>query len=244
MQGMVDNDRNVFAKFHWRWLDSFITRASLSPGPEQSMLTIDNEWTGRDFTASIKALNPSLLQGGLTGTFMGDYLQSVTPRLSLGLTAQYARMALNDGPQFVTTYQARYKTPTWIAMGRLTPQLNMQLGYWRRVAKKVEAGADLDVRFADLMGGGLMGPGPKIESTATVGAKYEFRLSSLRGQLDSKGRIGLLLEKRVAPMVNLTFYGQIDHAKVRTAVPLPRSILMEAVERSQGRPRHVRRGVY
>ena len=218
MQGMVDNDRNVYAKFNAKLIDNLVTRASVSPGPDQSMLSIENEWTGRDFTASFKALNPSILQGGLTGTVVADYLKAVTPCLSLGLSTQWARMALNDGPQLFTTYLARYKTPTWIAMGRCTPQMNIELGYWRRLAQKVEVGAYLDVRSADMMGGGVMGGAPKMDGTATVGAKYDFRTGSLRGQVDSKGKIGVHWEKRVAPMVSLTFNGSIDHAKVRTSI--------------------------
>ena len=91
----------------------------------------------------------------------------------------------------------------------------MRLSYWRRLADKVEAGVALDLAAAPGMalGPGMMTP-PRREGTATVGAKYDFRASTFRAQVDSTGKVSCLLDKRIAPAVQVTFSGEIDHVKV------------------------------
>ncbi len=58
-----------------------------------------------------------------------------------------------------------------------------------------------------------MGPA-KREAVATIGAKYEFRMASFRGQVDSQGKVGMLLEQRFTPAFAFLVGGEIDHWKV------------------------------
>jgi len=223
MQANVDNDLQLMGRFNWRWNKALVTKSSvqLAPGPgSQAMLSVENDYTGADFTASVKAMNPSLLEGGLTGMFVGDYLQAVTPRLALGINAMWQRSAMNQGPEMLISYAARYKSDDWIATARFLAAGGLQATYWRRIAERVEAGVDLNMQFMPSYGpGGVMGGSLRKEGVATVGAKYEFRTaglgnSSFRAQVDSQGKLACLLEKRVAPPVNLSFVGEIDHFKV------------------------------
>lgn len=178
------------------------------------MVQLENDYTGDDFTASIKAVNPSLIEGGLTGIFMASYLQSVTPRLALGLEAMWQRAAMTHGPEALISYAAKYKGDDWIASAQIQAQGAIQTSYWRRLTDKVEAGVDVNLQFAGLSGAGaMMGP-MKNEGVTTLGAKYDFRASVFRAQIDSQGKLGCLLEKRIAPPVSLTFAGEIDHFKV------------------------------
>jgi mitochondrial import receptor subunit TOM40 len=62
------------------------------------------------------------------------------------------------------------------------------------------------------------------EAQMTLGAKYDFRASTFRAQVDTTGRLSCLLEKRVAPAVTLTFSGDIDHFKNTAKVGLGVSI--------------------
>lgn len=182
------------------------------------MIQVDNEYTGKDFTASVKALNPSILEGGLTGIFIGSYLQSITPKVALGLEAVWQRSGADTGPETALSYCAKYTGKDWIASAQLQAQGALNTTYWRRITDKVEAGADLNLQFLGLgraRGGGLLGGAMGREGVATVGAKYDFRNSTFRAQLDSSGRIGCLLEKRVAPALQVTFAGEIDQFKVR-----------------------------
>ena len=61
----------------------------------------------------------------------------------------------------------------------------------------------------------MMGGPMRKEGVTTVGAKYDFRMSTFRAQVDSTGKLSCLLEKRVAPPVQLTFAADMDHFKVR-----------------------------
>lgn len=187
----------------------------IAPGPGQAMVSVDNDYTGTDFSASIKSINPSILDNGLTGIFVGSYLQSLTPSLAVGLEAMWQRAAVNAGPETVLSYCAKYRGSDWIASAQVAEQGGLSTSYWKRLTDKVEAGVDLNLQFAPGMGhGGLLGTGLRKEGTTTIGAKYDFRTSSFRAQVDSTGKLSCLYEKRVLPPVQLTFAGEMDHFKV------------------------------
>jgi len=180
------------------------------------MVTFENEYQGKDFTAGFTAYNPSVLDGGLTGVYIGNYLQAITPRLSLGLETVWQRQAMSVGPESAVSYVARYATPVWIATGQFQGLNQVHLTYWRKIAEKIEAGADCTLMLAGGRGGGMMGR-PGREGLANVGVKYEFRTSVFRTMIDSTGKVSCLLERRLAPTVQMTFYGDMDHSKVREA---------------------------
>ena len=189
------------------------------------MLSVDNDYTGQDFTASLKSINPSIIEGGLTGVFVGSYLQSLTPSLAVGFEAMWQRVALQSGPETTISYCAKYKGSDWIASAQVQEQGVFNTSYWRRLTDKVEAGVDLNLQFAPGMGqGGLLGADARKEGTTTLGAKYDFRNSTFRAQIDSSGRLSCLLEKRILPPVQLTFAGEMDHFKVWLTAD-PQSIL-------------------
>jgi mitochondrial import receptor subunit TOM40 len=226
MQYMINSEKQATTRFNYRWSRAFVSKVSAALSPDETqqphMVTLEQDYTGSDFSASLKFMNPSMLDGGFTGMISADYLQSVTPRLSLGLSALYQRISMTSGPETLISYGARYKGNDWIGSARLLPVGSLQLSYWRQLAPKIEAGADLQVALAgpsqaEMMFGAPSG-GPKFEGTATLGAKYEFRASALRTQIDSNGRLSCFLEKRIAAPVNLQFYGMLDHVKVRLSL--------------------------
>jgi mitochondrial import receptor subunit TOM40 len=177
------------------------------------MAQFEHEYTGADFTASIKALNPSYLEGGLTGIFIGNYLQSVTPKLALGLETVWQRAGLTQIPETAVSYVARYKSEDWIATAQLQAQGALNTSYWRRLSDKVQAGVDMTLSLVPTAGG-LLGGGLQKEGITTLGAKYDFRMSTFRAQIDSKGKLSCLLEKRVAAPVTMTFGADVDHFTV------------------------------
>lgn len=216
MHGTIDNDGALSAMLQKQWSKSFLTKtqASISPG-QQSMVELDSDYTGKDFTASLKAVNPSLLDGGLNGIYVGSYLQSVTPGLALGIEAVWQRMAMSQGPDTVLSYGAKYKGQDWIGTAQLTGMGAFSTSYWRRLTERIEAGVDLNVQFGPGLGGpGLAGSAARRDGVATIGAKYDFRMSTFRAQLDSAGKLSCLMEKQVLPTVQLAFAGEIDHIKV------------------------------
>ena len=190
----------------------------MTPGESQAIISFDQDYTGDDFSASVKAMNPSMLQGGLTGIIVGSYLQSLTPSLALGLEGVWQRQAPNTRPETLIQYYGRYKGSNWIASAQLSPQGSVGASYWRRLTEKVETGVDLQLQFAPGPGGaGGMFGGLRREGTATVGAKYDFTASTFRAQIDSTGKVAAYLEKRVTPVVGVTFAGEIDQLKVYSA---------------------------
>lgn len=161
-------------------------------------------------------MNPSILDGTLTGIFIASYLQSITPRVSLGAEGVWQRQAINARPETALSYCGRYKGDDWIASAQYLAQGVMNASYWRQLTAQVAAGVDTQLQFSPGLGGngGLLSS-IRREGTTTVGAKYDFRASTFRAQVDSTGKIGCFLEKRVAPVVTMTFAGEIDQVKVR-----------------------------
>ena len=214
MQSAYASDGSMTVMGNLRWTNRFITKTqtSLDSRQGQAMVQFDNEYIGDDFTISAKALAPSLMEGGLTGIYIGQYLQSVTPRLSLGIEGVYQRASLAAKPETAASYSARYKTDDWIASGQILAAGQMNASYWRRLTDKVEAGVDCNLQFAPGMGGGMFGA-PRKEGTTSLGVKYNFQASVYRAQIDSAGKLGVVLERRVAPPVSLTFAAEIDQVK-------------------------------
>lgn len=179
------------------------------------MAQFEHEYTGNDFTASLKMINPSTLEGGLTGIYLGSFLQSVTSKLALGMETVWQRPSLTQGPECAVSYCGRYKSNDWVATAQLQAATGtLNTSYWRKLSDKVQAGVDMSLGLVPSPGG-MMGGGLQKEGVTTVGAKYDFRMSTFRAQADSKGKLSCLLEKRVAPTVMMTFASEIDHTTVR-----------------------------
>lgn len=224
-QAQLDSDASFNARFNLRLTQRLISKATVQiqpssmSGPGGAQVSLEQDYTGDDFTASLKSINPSGLEGELTGMFIGSYLQSVTPRLSLGLEGVWQKPGGGMGPEAAVSYAGRYKGDDWIASAQLLTQGGLQLSYWRKLMDKVETGVDVNLQFAGLSGANPMMGGARKEGVATLGAKYEFSRSIFRAQVDSQGKLGCLLEKVVAPPVRITFAGELDHVKVRNPVP-------------------------
>lgn len=212
MQGSLDSDGMLSSRFNYRWTDSLVTKSQFQIGA-QDMASIEHEYVGADFTSSLKMLNPSYLEGGLTGIFIGQHLQSVTRKLALGMEAVWQRAALNQPPEAAMSYVARYKSNDWIATAQLQAQGALNATYWRRLSDKVQAGVDMTLQVVPGQGG-MMGGGFQKEGITTVGAKYDFRMSVFRAEVNSKGKLSCLLERVVAPPVRLSFGIDLDHATV------------------------------
>lgn len=240
MQAAYSSDNSLTAWGHLRVTPGYIAKIQTQISPSQgTMVQLDNEFVGEDFSASLKAMSPSLMEGGLTGIFIGSYLQSVTPRLAVGFEGVWQRAALNVRPETVMSYCARYKSADWVASAQYLAQGSLGGSYWRRLTDKVEAGVDCQLQFAPGMGGNGMFGGMRKEGTTTVGVKYNFLASVYRAQVDSAGKIGVVLEKRIAPPITLTFAAEIDQWKQSHKLGLAVSIesapedLEEAAQRAE-----------
>jgi mitochondrial import receptor subunit TOM40 len=176
-------------------------------------------------------MNPDFTSQSFQGVVISSILQSVTPRLALGLESAWQRQPMGglgtEGPspsETATSFLAKLTgiNKDWVAAATLSPANGaMNATFWRRLGEKVEAGVSLDLKAGIAtsapQGGGLMAQ-PMMarvrEGTATLGVKYEFRTSMFRGQIDSGGRVSAFLDKRISPQIGVSFCGDIDHFKV------------------------------
>ncbi|KAK5662777.1 hypothetical protein OQA88_6185 [Cercophora sp. LCS_1] len=220
-QGNVDNSGSVSGRLNWRWgSTAHITKMQFQSGTDGADgMNFEHEYTGADFTSSLKTVSASILDGGVTGMVIGDHLQSLTPNLALGFQALYQRQAMNQPPQTAVSYVARYKGQDWVASAQLQAMGGLQTSFWKRLSDRVQAGVDMTLSMAPA-GGGLMGGPLQKEGLTTFGAKYDFRMSTFRAQLDTQGKLTCILEKRVGAPIQMTFAAEVDHATQQAKIGL------------------------
>lgn len=220
MQGNIESDLSLSGRIHWAWSLANASKANFQLAEGQpAMLQLEHDYLGSDYSINFKALNPSYLSGGFTGVVVGSFLQSVTPRLALGLEGVYSSQSPLYPPDAAVSYVGRYSTPEWIASAQLQATGAFTASFWRKIAEKVEAGLEttIGVNAQQAM---MLGTAPTLEGTTSLGAKYEFRQSVFRGQIDNLGKVACLVERRILPFVALTFAGELDHVKSQARVGL------------------------
>ncbi|ORX67915.1 hypothetical protein DL89DRAFT_269095 [Linderina pennispora] len=157
----------------------------------------------QDFTANVKAINPSLVDG--TGIYLANYLQSVTRKLSFGAELLY-QSPMPKVQETSISLALRYQPSAdrvWVAQTQGTNILSTS--YWRKITEKCEAGAELQVMNMPSQG--------RREASCSVGVKYEFAASTMRAMADNMGKVSMLLEEKIAPGFSFLISGELDHLK-------------------------------
>lgn len=175
------------------------------------MLQLEHDYLGSDYSVNFKTINPSPLEN--SGVFIGNYLQSVSKKLALGVETLYQTgpspiPGLPPISEVATSYLAKYASHDWIATAQLQPAGVVQTTYWQKLGEKLEVAADLQ----------LVAVRQRREAIATVGAKYTLRQAIFRAQVDSSGKVSALLEQQLAPTFAFLVAGEIDHVKVRFSI--------------------------
>ncbi|KAG6850986.1 hypothetical protein H0H93_004473 [Arthromyces matolae] len=204
LQGGVDHEGNVNARFNQGWSEKNITKAQMqfSKQASQNMIQLEHDYHGQDFSVNAKAINP--WPTDMTGIFVGSYLQSVTKNIALGFESLFQRPS-PDMSELTTSYLAKYTSndKNWIATAQIQPAGALQATYWQKLSEKVEVAADLQ----------LVATPSRRDALATLGAKYDLRLATFRAQVDSTGKVSALLEQRFTPAFAFLVSGEIDHFK-------------------------------
>ncbi|KAI8904509.1 eukaryotic porin-domain-containing protein [Powellomyces hirtus] len=170
-----------------------------------------------------------------TGVYQLAYLQSVTPTVALGTELVYQRM-LPDSEESALSFALRYapaptpvpppstlpmgmpspfppvdpKAPTQVFTSVYSPGTGLlHSSYWRRVSQRLEVCAELQLLMT---GYGKMGPGRR-EGLASVGFKLDTINSTIRGMIDTTGRLSAILEERIVGGIAFQLSGEIDYAK-------------------------------
>lgn len=204
-----------------RWssrVDVQSSRDTSGPSGEPAFIHIlSTDYTGDDFTLNVKGESPTISEQGLMGAFSLQYLQSVTPKLSLGADAQYLRQ---DGLTMAAlSYGARYKGQNWIGSLNTTPFSVFNATYYRKLTERCHAGLALDIKpnqEAAMFGGS------STDATASLGTRYDFNTSVFRAKVDTDGKVAAYLESVLLMLplatIKANIYAQMDHAKVYTAL--------------------------
>ncbi|KAL0946880.1 hypothetical protein HGRIS_013046 [Hohenbuehelia grisea] len=220
LQGGVDHDGNVNARLNQGWSANNVSKvqAQFSSQAGHNMIQLEHDYQGSDFSINAKAMNPSPTD--FTGVYVGSYLQSITKNVALGVETLYQRPTptLSDT---ATSLLAKFTSTdkSWIATAQLQVPGIVQATYWQKLSDKVEVAADLQ----------LIAAPTRRDAVATLGAKYDLRLSTFKAQVDSTGKVSALLEQRFTPAFAFLLAGEIDHfknaAKVGVGVMIESSTL-------------------
>lgn len=221
LQGNIETDLSLSGRLHYNWLPSSMSKAQFQIANGQpAIIQLEHDYLGSDYSVNVKAMNPSFLSGAFSGVVTASILQSLTPSLALGLETVYSSAASAEmPPNAATSYFGRYATPNWIASAQFLATGSATLSFWRKIADKAEAGLESTVGL-NTQQAMLTGAPPTLEGTTAVAAKYEFRQSVFRGQIDSDGKVACLVERRILPILSVTFAGELDHAKSSSRVGL------------------------
>ena len=169
-----------------------------------STFQLEHDRLGSDYSVNVKAINPSVDGQGI---YTFSYLQSLTKRFALG--TEVVRQSVQQmPPEVAVAWAAKYTGADWIATAQLAPTGTVTATYFQRLGERTDAA--VDVTF-------LPAPQPsQRKAIATAGIKYDLRAAQFRAQVDSTGKVGMLLEQRIAPALSFTVGGEIDHVKVRS----------------------------
>ncbi|OLL22362.1 Mitochondrial import receptor subunit TOM40 [Neolecta irregularis DAH-3] len=218
MQGMMDNTKSFQGILSVNLKPGHQTKIQAqfnNDGESEPVLHIAHDVTNSSSSASIKLVNFSILDRRTTGVVTASYLQSITPKLALGMEGTWARQSTDVPDDFIPTFFAKYSTPSSIFAGQFSPKGGAAMTFWKRISERVEAGVEFQLAARNAAGSGMMmmmGP-PKIEGITTVGVKYEYRQACYRAQVDSNGKIGAFFERRILPPLGIQMCAEVDHIK-------------------------------
>jgi len=135
-----------------------------------------------------------------------SYYQAITPALSLGCEGQMNLMmmmsALSGG--------FRYTRNNCVLTGHLSKQPMGPYGGHINFLRKVDSRPGSQIRYGTQF---KVSPDPKTHAYKTdwsVAWDYKLQLSSVKGNIDSNGRVHALLEQRMTPFMSLMLSGVAD----------------------------------
>ena len=167
------------------------------------MVQFEADWLANDTSINVKAINPNPADGH--GIFTVSLLQAVTRSTALGAELISQKSAesngvLEQGVNFAFTYRPN---PSAVFTATLQQLVALQTSYHHRVSEKVELASELQMLLV----------GSRRDACTSVSAKFDYRQATLRAQVDSTGRVGLVMEERLFPGFALLLSGEIDHVR-------------------------------
>ncbi|XP_038988262.1 mitochondrial import receptor subunit TOM40-1-like [Phoenix dactylifera] len=163
--------------------------AQLTNEPHFSQGMFNFDYKSKDFRAQY--------QMGNNAFYGANYIQSVTPNLSLGSEVFWLGHQRKSGIGFA----ARYNTDKMVATAQVASTGIVALSYVQKVSEKVSLASD------------FMYNSMTRDVISSFGYDYILRQCRLRGKLDSNGCVAAFLEERLNMGVNFILSAEIDHQK-------------------------------
>ncbi|ONK55173.1 uncharacterized protein A4U43_UnF6750 [Asparagus officinalis] len=163
--------------------------AQLTNEPHYSQGMFNFDYKGHDYRTQF--------QIGNNAFYGANYIQSVTPNLSLGTEVFWLGHQRKSG----IGYAARYNTEKMVATGQVASTGIVALTYVQKVSEKVSLASDFMYNHMTR------------DATASFGYDYILRQCRLRGKIDSNGCIAAFLEERLNMGVNFILSAEVDHRK-------------------------------
>lgn len=189
--GRVMTDGRLNARVKCDLADNLTLKinAQLTNEPHYSQGMFHFDYKGRDFRTQFQIGN---------NAFYGvNYIQSVTPYLSLGSEVFWLGHQRKSGIGFA----ARYNTDKMVATGQIANTGIAALSYVQKVSEKVSLASDFVYNHMSR------------DVTASFGYDYILRQCRLRGKIDSNGCVAAFLEERLSMGLNFILSAEIDHRR-------------------------------
>ncbi|KAL6978956.1 hypothetical protein U1Q18_020624 [Sarracenia purpurea var. burkii] len=189
--GRILTDGRLNARLKCDLSENLILKANaqLTNEPHMSHGMFNFDYKGKDYRTQFQLGNGAL--------FGANYIQSVTPHLSLGGEVFWAGQYRKSG----IGYAARYNTDKMVATGQIASTGMVALSYVQKVSEKVSLASDFTYNYMSR------------DVTASFGYDYILRQCRLRGKIDSNGCTSAFLEERLNMGLNFILSSEIDHRK-------------------------------
>ncbi|CAH8255174.1 unnamed protein product [Arabidopsis lyrata] len=189
--GRITTDGRLNARVKYDLTDNFSIKANalLTDEQDKSQGHFTFDYKGSDYRTQLQLGNNSL--------YGANYIQHVTPHLSLGAEAFWLGQQLMSG----VGYAARYETDKMVASGQIASTGLAVMNYVHKVSEKVSFATDFIYNFLSR------------DVTASVGYDFIFRQSRLRGKIDSKGVAAAYLEEQLPSGLRFLLSAEVDHVR-------------------------------
>lgn len=185
------SDGRLNARVKWDLSDNltFKSNAQLTSEPHMSQGMAILDYKGSDYRTQLQ-----LGSGTLVGA---NYIQSVTPHLSMGGEVFWAGQHRKSG----AVYGARYSTDKMVATGQVATTGMVALSYVQKASEKVSLATDFMYNYLSK------------DVIASVGYDCIFRQARVRGKIDSNFCSSAFLEERLNVGLTFVLSAELDHRK-------------------------------
>uniref|UniRef100_A0A0E0CZU8 Mitochondrial import receptor subunit TOM40-1 n=1 Tax=Oryza meridionalis TaxID=40149 RepID=A0A0E0CZU8_9ORYZ len=163
--------------------------AQLTHEPHYSQGMFNFDYKGTDYRAQF--------QIGNNAFYGANYIQSVTPNLSMGTEIFWLGHQRKSGIGFAS----RYNSDKMVGTLQVASTGIVALSYVQKVSEKVSLASDFIYNHMSR------------DVTSSFGYDYMLRQCRLRGKIDSNGVVAAYLEERLNMGVNFLLSAEIDHSK-------------------------------